>query len=70
MLHLTPMMGKSDTSYWEYQENQKDKKKNRLSLQNLYKSYIKTETKKLFWSLWVASLCICTFHPDMGVEGF
>lgn len=48
----------------------KGQKKNRLSLQNLYKSYIKTETKKLFWSLWVASLCICTFHPDMGVEGF
>lgn len=46
-------------------------KKTRLSLQNLYKSYIKKHFyKKLFWSLWVASLCICTFHPDTGVEGF
>lgn len=70
MLHLTPMMGKSDTSYWEYQENQKNKK-NDFDSKTFTKSYIKKHFyKKLFRSLWVASLCIYTFHPDTGVEGF
>lgn len=37
------MMGKSDTSYWEYQENQKDKKNDFDS-----KTFTKVTLKSIF----------------------
>lgn len=59
MLHLTPMMGKSDTSYWKYQEFD-SKTFTKVTLKSIF-------TKNYFG---LCGLCIYTFHPDTGVEGF